>query len=247
MKVCSLRASTASGAKASATASAVWYPTDRDATARVKAGWASLIQIVLSTSRANSRSAGRDSNCTRRPYLAGRRRPATVDGRQLTRAETPASDSVSIAIRLGRRRTPSAIGFIERHQAPVPDHRQGVAISTFGKIIKRGWDWLGLAPAASAHISGLIEASDLAACLTLSKNDFIRTGTRGSRHDLGEDGLFERAGVRVAKILEEVLEVDPCFAHGGILLGALCGSQREFCTRWREPHNGLDRCVASGL
>ena len=39
-----------------------------------------------------------------------------------------------------------------------------------------------LAPAARAHISGLIEAPDLAACLTLSKNDFIRTGTRGASY-----------------------------------------------------------------
>jgi hypothetical protein len=47
-------------------------------------------------------------------------------------------------------------------------------------VIKRGWDWLGLTPAAAARISGLVEAPDLAACLTLSKNDFIRTGARGA-------------------------------------------------------------------
>ena len=33
-----------------------------------------------------------------------------------------------------------------------------------------------------ARVSGLIEAPDLAACLTLSKNDFIRTGTRGATY-----------------------------------------------------------------
>ncbi len=104
-----------------------------------------------------------------------------VDGRDLTRAEMPRSESVPISIRLGRRRTPSATGFIERN-ALLPADREGIAISTFGKVIKRGWDWLGLAPAARAHISGLIEAPDLAACLTLSKNDFIRTGTRGASY-----------------------------------------------------------------
>jgi hypothetical protein len=104
-----------------------------------------------------------------------------VDGRELTRAEVPRSESVPISIRLGRRRTPSATGFIERN-ALLPADREGIAISTFGKVIKRGWDWLGLSPAAHAHISGLIEAPDLAACLTLSKNDFIRTGTRGASY-----------------------------------------------------------------
>ncbi len=104
-----------------------------------------------------------------------------VDGRELLRAEGPGSESVPISIRLGRRRTPSATGFIERN-ALLPVDREGIAISTFGKVIKRGWDWLGLAPAARAHITGLIEAPDLAACLTLSKNDFIRTGTRGASY-----------------------------------------------------------------
>jgi hypothetical protein len=104
-----------------------------------------------------------------------------IDGRALTRADVQGLERVPVSIRLGRRRTPSASGFIER-SAPLPADHQGIAISTFGKVIKRGWDWLGLAPAARAHISGLIEAPDLAACLTLSKNDFIRTGTRGGSY-----------------------------------------------------------------
>jgi hypothetical protein len=49
-------------------------------------------------------------------------------------------------------------------------------------VIKRGWDWLGLTPVAPGRISGLIEAPDLAACLTLSKSDFIRTGPRGATY-----------------------------------------------------------------
>src|SRR5439155_14557524 len=99
----------------------------------------------------------------------------------LTRTEVPGFERVPISIRLGRRRTPSAIGFLERY-AVVPADREGIAISTFGKVIKRGWDWLAVTPPPRAHISGLIEAPDLAACLTLSKNDFIRTGTRGGSY-----------------------------------------------------------------
>lgn len=102
-----------------------------------------------------------------------------IDGRRLTGVDLPTFERVPIAIRLGRRRLPSAIGFIERRGFVAAD-REGIGISTFGKVIKRGWDWLGLTPAARAHVTGLIEAPDLAACLTLSKNDFIRSGTRGA-------------------------------------------------------------------
>jgi hypothetical protein len=104
-----------------------------------------------------------------------------VDGRELARPNSAGFERAPIAIRLGRRRTPSVVGFIERH-AFVPPDREGIAISTFGKVIKRGWEWLGLTPAAPARVTGLIEAPDLAACLTLSKNDFIRSGTRGGSY-----------------------------------------------------------------
>ena len=55
-----------------------------------------------------------------------------------------------------------------------------MAISTLGKVIKRGWDWLGVTSLQSERINGLIEVPDLAASLTLNKGDFIRTGTRGA-------------------------------------------------------------------
>jgi hypothetical protein len=105
-----------------------------------------------------------------------------VDGRALTDvAGAPDSQRAPIAIRLGRRRTPSALGYVERGGLVEPD-RDGIAISTFGKVIKRGWDWLGLTAPGHGRISGLIEAPELAACLTLSKNDFIRSGARGATY-----------------------------------------------------------------
>jgi hypothetical protein len=115
----------------------------------------------------------------RRPYPKGVTFEA--DGRDLARGAMPGSERVPIVIRLGRRRRPSVTGFIERDPL-LPADREGIAISTFGKVIKRGWDWLGLAPAARTHITGLIEAPDIAECLTLGKNDFIRTGARGASY-----------------------------------------------------------------
>jgi hypothetical protein len=105
-----------------------------------------------------------------------------VDGHTLAAAGVPVGERATVSIRLGRKRLPSAIAALERHGVPLPEDRQGIAISTFGKVIKRGWDWLGLTPATPSRVSGLVEAPDLAACLTLSKNDFIRTGARGAAY-----------------------------------------------------------------
>jgi hypothetical protein len=102
-----------------------------------------------------------------------------VNGQPLAWSESVDAAAAPVSIRLGRRRTPSAVGFIQRNMAAGHD---GIAISTFGKVIKRGWEWLGLAPAAATRVGGLIEAPELAVCLTLSKNDFIRSGTRGATY-----------------------------------------------------------------
>ena len=81
-----------------------------------------------------------------------------------------------------RRRKPSAFGYLIRDDAALPEDRRGLAISTHGKVIRRGWDWLGMTPSAPEHIGGLIEVPELAACLTLNKGDFLRTGARGATY-----------------------------------------------------------------
>jgi hypothetical protein len=105
-----------------------------------------------------------------------------VDGQPLARKAVPVRERVTVPIRIGRKRLPSAVAVLERHSVALPDDRHGIAISTYGKVIRRGWDWLGLSPAAPFRITGLVEAPDLAACLTLSKNDFIRSGPRGAAY-----------------------------------------------------------------
>jgi hypothetical protein len=59
------------------------------------------------------------------------------------------------------------------------EERQGLAVSTLGKVIRRGWDWIGLTSSSPALVSGLVEAPGLSAALTLSKGDFVRAGRRG--------------------------------------------------------------------
>jgi Histidine kinase-, DNA gyrase B-, and HSP90-like ATPase len=181
-----------------------------------------------------------------------------VDGRELRAAQVRSDEHVPVAIRLGRRRTASAIGFIER-TAGLPADREGIAISTLGKIIKRGWDWLALAPAARAQIGGVIEAPDLAACLTLSKNDFIRTGTRGalylayrkaiqevvssqlSKWSDARDAEARPRTVRLERDLERVLED---LADEFPLLRSLVDRRRGGQKRLPMPGRGDERVAA---
>jgi hypothetical protein len=71
------------------------------------------------------------------------------------------------------------VGFLERATAPLDDEARGLAVSTLGKVIRRGWDWLGLGATAPEEVSGLIEVPGLSASLTLNKADFLRSGPRG--------------------------------------------------------------------
>ena len=105
-----------------------------------------------------------------------------VDGRRVPAAPPPAREAVPVEIRLGRRRTPSAAGYLALHDHPLAEGEYGVAISTYGKIIKRGWEWLGVTPTIPDRISGVVEVPDLAACLTLNKSDVFRTGPRAAAY-----------------------------------------------------------------
>src|SRR5687768_2147044 len=103
-----------------------------------------------------------------------------VNGGALHKQPCRAPDTAPLAIRTGRKRKPSAAGYLFRDSAPLAEDERGVAVSTYGKIIKRGWDWLGISPNAPERVGGLIEVPMLAASLTLNKGDFIRTGPRGA-------------------------------------------------------------------
>lgn len=105
-----------------------------------------------------------------------------VNANRLVRQRATAPLQAPLEIRLMRKRKPSALGYLARHDHALPEDQRGLAISTYGKVIRRGWDWLGMTPAAPERIGGLIEVPELAACLTLNKGDFIRTGPRGATY-----------------------------------------------------------------
>jgi Histidine kinase-, DNA gyrase B-, and HSP90-like ATPase len=105
-----------------------------------------------------------------------------VNGERLPKRGFRAAETAALEIHVGRKRKPSAMGYLYREPVVLPEDQQGVAVSTYGKIIKRGWDWLGISPRAPECTGGLIEAPALAGSLTLNKGDFIRTGGRGAAY-----------------------------------------------------------------
>ncbi len=104
----------------------------------------------------------------------------SVNGRVMARRRAGESaERAPLVVRLPRKRKPAAFGFLERVSSPLPEDRQGLGVSTLGKVIRRGWDWIGLQSSSPALVGGLIEAPGLSAALTLNKGDFVRAGRRG--------------------------------------------------------------------
>jgi hypothetical protein len=107
----------------------------------------------------------------------------TVNGRVLPRLGwSGRGETADLVIRLARQRKSAGAGYLLRSDHVLPENEQGVGISTFGKVILRGWDWLGLRPAAPDMISGFIEVPELAACLQTNKAGFIREGPLGAKY-----------------------------------------------------------------
>jgi hypothetical protein len=120
-----------------------------------------------------------------------------VNGAGVTAEDEP-GERATIGVRVGRQRKPSASGYLVLCHEPLPDDRRGVAVSTLGKVIKRGWDWLGLTPAAADRVTGLIEAPPLASALTLTKGDFLRSGRAGALYLAYRKALQEAVGAQLA-------------------------------------------------
>jgi hypothetical protein len=122
-----------------------------------------------------------------------------VNGRELARVASDETEVALIAVRLAGKRKPSAAGYLVRQAGTLDEDRRGVAISTYGKVIKRGWDWLGVMPAEADRIGGLIEAPALAASLTLNKADFLRAGPRGAAFLAYRKAIQEAVGEQLAR------------------------------------------------
>ena len=98
-----------------------------------------------------------------------------VNGRRLDlpQAETDTS-SAPFLVKLGKKRKPVGFGFLRKSKEELPEEQRGMAISTYGKVIKRGWDWIGLAPRNPTQLTGIVELPELSEILTTNKADFLK-------------------------------------------------------------------------
>ncbi|HEX9565435.1 MAG TPA: ATP-binding protein [Gemmatimonadaceae bacterium] len=122
-----------------------------------------------------------------------------INGRHAQRTQPEDSDLAPLSVRLGRKRKPAAYGYLVRQSAPLSEDGRGVAVSTYGKVIKRGWDWLGVTPDRPDAIAGLVEAPGLASSLTLNKADFLRAGPRGAVYLSYRKALQEAVSQQLAR------------------------------------------------
>ncbi|MGQ0696210.1 MAG: ATP-binding protein [Nitrospiraceae bacterium] len=132
-----------------------------------------------------------------------------VNGSTLKKTAWQSGELVRLAICVGRRRKPSAVGYLMRADGPLPEDQQGIAVSTFGKVIKKGWDWLGLVPTVPDRVGGRIEAPELAAALTLNKGDFIRSGYRGALFLGYRKAIQEAVSLRLTEWGDQRETADP--------------------------------------
>ena len=103
-----------------------------------------------------------------------------VNGRTIPPDVVEEGEVATLTVRVGRQRKPAALGWLVRAPGRVGEERMGLAISTLGKVIKRGWEWLGVTPATPERLTCGIEVPALAQSLTLNKADFIRGGGRAA-------------------------------------------------------------------
>ncbi|MDI6891242.1 MAG: hypothetical protein QMC83_09970 [Thermodesulfovibrionales bacterium] len=99
-----------------------------------------------------------------------------VDGKKIEMEGSPAPQSFKSFRVLTDKRSKSLAGFgyLAKSESELNPEFSGIGISTYGKVIKWGWDWLGILPKSPFKISGLVEIPALAEILTTNKNDFLR-------------------------------------------------------------------------
>ncbi len=123
----------------------------------------------------------------------------SVNGHSMARRrEGGWGESADLVVRLPRKKKPAAVGYLARTASPLPDERQGLAVSTLGKVIRRGWDWIGLSSSSPGLVGGLVEAPGLSVALTLNKGDFVRAGRRGITYLAYRKALQEAVQARLA-------------------------------------------------
>jgi hypothetical protein len=82
-----------------------------------------------------------------------------------------------LIVQLGRRGKLVGVGLLSKSKQELSEDEWGIAISTYGKVVKRGWDWIGMVPRNPKCLTGIVEIPQLSEILTTNKADFLKDGT----------------------------------------------------------------------
>jgi hypothetical protein len=125
-----------------------------------------------------------------------------VNGERVSLPEMEKEAAQYFLVFRGRRKKVLGIGLIVKTKAELEEGHYGLAISTFGKVIKRGWEWLGVTPRNPARLAGVVEVPELVDCLTTNKCEFMRDPNSLQKYYNYRKTLQEA----VAKVLEDLGE-----------------------------------------
>ncbi|MDP2593428.1 MAG: ATP-binding protein [bacterium] len=110
----------------------------------------------------------------------------TVNGELLSIPDSEQRIDNGFKVYLGKGRRPIGAGFLTkkvleqgwlaRLAGKAPDERviaSGLSVATYGKVIKTGWEWVGIMPKSAVELVGVLEIPALSEVLTTNKSDFL--------------------------------------------------------------------------
>lgn len=110
----------------------------------------------------------------------------TVNGELLFLSDAEQRIDNGFRIFLGKSRRPIGAGFLTKKvleqgwlsrlagKAPSERHiASGLSVSTYGKVIKTGWEWVGIMPKSAETLVGVVEIPAISEVLTTNKSDFL--------------------------------------------------------------------------
>lgn len=110
----------------------------------------------------------------------------TVNGELLSLSEDEQRIDNGFKVYLGKGARPVGAGFLTKKvleqgwlarlagKAPSERHiSSGLSVSTYGKVIKTGWEWVGIMPKSADTLCGIVEIPALSEVLTTNKSDFL--------------------------------------------------------------------------
>lgn len=119
------------------------------------------------------------------------------------RADRNAGEVKRFLVTLGRRGKPVGIGCVTKVEDELAEEQRGIAASTYGKVIKRGWEWLGITPKHPNCLAGIVEVPALAELLITNKADFLKDTTSLQKYYKYRKAIQEAIGPVLRELGEE--------------------------------------------